>query len=415
MINLYLGLYVFFLDKKSKTNRIFIVLSIIQAIWSFLGIFLYSADDKKIVMMIFDAGWFLVISYFPVMLHFCIAISKIVKMKPWYYIVIYLPALILMYRSQSAFLLWKDLIKENNYWYFIISVNSAWEYFYIIYYHICLIGSLTLLFIWNKKSTTFKDKRQSMFIFITLLLGVLVNMVEGVILPAFTSYRTLGLSPIYASIWMIGLFYAIVKYRLLTVTHALVSKDIIANIDEFIILADNESRVLTVNNAAEQLLNCTEEKIKSHDLSELILEKNLIQKEIMEMSMKDHKSFSSRIHLIKNDNSQILIDAKFKIIRDKFRDPLGVLIIGREVKELIQFRSIYKITGRQAEIIQHILHGRSNKEIAKLIGVAERTIKGHLTAIYYKLRVNNKMELFNLLKDFNLIPEQSAEKSVLML
>ena len=84
------------------------------------------------------------------------------------------------------------------------------------------------------------------------------------------------------------------------------------------------------------------------------------------------------------------------------------------MKELQQFKSTYKITARQAEIIQNILLGRSNKETAKLLGITERTIKSHINAIYTKLRVNNKMGLYNVLKDFNLLPEQPAEKSVLI-
>jgi DNA-binding NarL/FixJ family response regulator len=90
-----------------------------------------------------------------------------------------------------------------------------------------------------------------------------------------------------------------------------------------------------------------------------------------------------------------------------------VLIIGKEVKELKQFKLIYKITDRQSEIIQKIISGDSNRLIAENLGITESTIKGHITNIYDKLGIYNKMQLFNLLKEYNLIPEQPSEKTIL--
>ena len=415
MINVYLGLHVFFLDRKSKVNRLFLVLSLIQAIWTFIAIFVYSAESRDMVLSIVKISYFIIVPYFALVLHFCLTITKIGSLKAWHYMLLYLPVVILIYSVPSSNLLYKDAVKVNDYWTYVISADSLWSYFYIAYYNLYLIASLYILFIWNRTSKTIKDKRQSLLIFTALLIAFAASIIEGIIIPSVTSYRTLALSPLYSTIWMFGIWFVIVRYRFLSITPALVSKVIIANIDESIILADNESRVLTVNNAVLELFNYSEEQITSRRLCDLIEEYGRVQKEIEDLSSNEHMSFSTRIHFIKNDNSRILMDAKFKTVCDRFGDPLGTLVIGREVREIRQFKSIYKITNRQAEIIRHILQGKSNKEIAKLVGVSERTIKGHITSIYHKLCVRNKMELFNLLKEFNLIPEQHADKSVLAL
>lgn len=415
MINAYLGLYIFFLDKKSIINRLFILISSIQTVWSFGAILLYSAIDKTFVWFLFKIYFLIVIPYFALMLHFCIKITNIIKIKKWLSIILYIPVLMLLYPSQTAFVLYNDVVKIRNYWVFTLTTGSIWSYIYIIYYHTYIIASLILLFIWNRKSESIKDKRQSLLIFVSLLLSLLLSIIEGILLPVFTSYKTLGLAPIYATIWMIGVWYSIVKYRFLTITTTLVSNDIIDNIDESIILVNNELHIMTINNKVENLLEYSIDDIKSNNISKIILEDDSIQEEIKKMKEGDYKSFSSRVHFIKKDNSKTLMDAKFKIVKDKFNDTLGILVIGREVRELKQFKSIYKITDRQAEIIQFIIQGKSNREIASLLGVTARTIKGHITYIYHKLRVSNKIELFNLLKNFNLIPEQPAEKTLLLL
>ncbi len=50
------------------------------------------------------------------------------------------------------------------------------------------------------------------------------------------------------------------------------------------------------------------------------------------------------------------------------------------------------LTDRQAEVLQLVSIGRSNKEIARAIGVTERTVKDHLTSIYSRLCVAGRAE-----------------------
>ncbi|MBN2041097.1 MAG: PAS domain-containing protein [Spirochaetes bacterium] len=416
MIDVYLGLHVLLLDKKSKIHRLFFLLCLCQALWAVVSGIIFSADDKQFLIFIFKTSGFIWIPYFALLLHFCLTITNIIKLKPLHYIFLYFPALILVYGNLVSYTLYSDFIKTGNQWIFVVASDSGWFYFHSLYIIFNMGTSLVLLLLWKRRTKSIKEKKQAVILFVTLFLVLSINIIEGVFLPRFTDYETYAPAPIFIIIFMLGIWYSIVKYRFLAITPALVAGDIIANIDEVIILADNKSRVLTINNMTELLLEYKEDEIKSRILSELILEKNPIGKEIKELTGNDeHRSFSSRIHLVKKDGSQILLDAKFKTIYDKFGDRLGILIIGREVRELKQFKSIYKMTAKQTEIIQYILQGRSNKEIAALLGITERTIKGHISAIYFKLRVNNKMGLYNILKDFNLLPEQPAEKSVLIL
>ena len=78
-----------------------------------------------------------------------------------------------------------------------------------------------------------------------------------------------------------------------------------------------------------------------------------------------------------------------------------------------QLKTLYQITDREADVMQLIISGLTNKEIADHLNIAERTIKTHITNIYNKLGVDNKIQLLHLLKDFNLIPEQNSDKTVL--
>jgi DNA-binding NarL/FixJ family response regulator len=50
------------------------------------------------------------------------------------------------------------------------------------------------------------------------------------------------------------------------------------------------------------------------------------------------------------------------------------------------------LTPREHSVLALLAHGKSNKEIAASLGVAERTVKFHVSAIFTKLGVSNRTE-----------------------
>jgi len=53
----------------------------------------------------------------------------------------------------------------------------------------------------------------------------------------------------------------------------------------------------------------------------------------------------------------------------------------------------YNLTARELEVVRAVMDGLANKEIATLLGVTEATIKHHLTSIFDKVGVSNRLEL----------------------
>lgn len=61
--------------------------------------------------------------------------------------------------------------------------------------------------------------------------------------------------------------------------------------------------------------------------------------------------------------------------------------------------NIYKLTKRESTVLKLILDGLSNDEICDKIIVTNNTLKKHILNIYRKIGVNNKIQLFKLIKD----------------
>lgn len=53
----------------------------------------------------------------------------------------------------------------------------------------------------------------------------------------------------------------------------------------------------------------------------------------------------------------------------------------------------YGLTPRELEIIGTLLTGCSNKDLGRTFSITERTVKYHLSNIYDKLGVSNRLEL----------------------
>src|SRR5882724_1382801 len=67
------------------------------------------------------------------------------------------------------------------------------------------------------------------------------------------------------------------------------------------------------------------------------------------------------------------------------------------------------VTSREIQIISAILHGGSNKDIAKQFGLSEDTVKHHLTHIFDKLGVCTRLELALFAMDYDAFRRPPAD------
>ena len=414
IVYLCIGIYVIAIDKKSTTHRLFFLICISLTIWAFFAIFAFSTKDKEIFLLYYKITSFGFLPFWALVLHFCLVISKVLKLRSYIAAILYLPAIAFIYRNLTAVLFYKDFILDGDLWIFITDTDSIWTYLYLLYTSVYTVGCVIFLILYIKRSATKREKKQSVTILSAFIICFIVGTTDAVLLPLVSSYKSPGPSPMIFLIWIFGIWYAIAKYRFLALTPELVSREIIANIDESIILFDPNIEIMFINEKTEKLIESSINKLNSKNLSAIIYEHEALLVEIKKLIEDNLQDFSTRLHYVKNEGENTLIDARLSIIKDRNGDIIGILLIGREVRGIKQLKAIYKFTIRQIEIIQHIISGISNKEIGDILNISERTVKGHITAIYNKLGVHNKMELMHTLKRYNIIPEKSSERIAIL-
>jgi DNA-binding NarL/FixJ family response regulator len=72
------------------------------------------------------------------------------------------------------------------------------------------------------------------------------------------------------------------------------------------------------------------------------------------------------------------------------------------------FEGVDLLSEREVSVARFIAKGLANKEVARELDVTERTVKAHLTAIYKKLHIKDRLSLALLVKK----GQQSQEDSV---
>jgi len=415
LIYLYLGIHVLKMDTKSTANRLFFIVCFLISLWAFAATFAFSAEAKESFLFWFKLGSPPNILFYPLTLHFCLVLTGIVRLRPVLLAIIYAPALPLFYHTATGNILYRDFIKVGNHWEFLPDYGSWWLTYNALYYFLCMFAGIICFVIWSRRAENNKNRKQGMIIATAMTISVVVVTADEIFLSLLDFYNTRALSPVYFLAWMGGIWYAIVKYRFMSISPAVVSECIVANIEESFILLDDRNRIVRVNRPTETLLKTGKQELIKCDFSDIVVESEDIRKQIEKMHTGEFESFSGRFHYKTSNGGNVLMDSKFKIVRDSFNDTIGVLIIGHEVKEMKRFRNIFRITRREVDIINYIIQGDSNREIARKTSITEETVKTHIKNIYNKLGVNNKMQLLHLLKEYELISEQSAERTAVLL
>jgi two-component system nitrate/nitrite response regulator NarL len=111
----------------------------------------------------------------------------------------------------------------------------------------------------------------------------------------------------------------------------------------------------------------------------------------------DRQQITEALHL--GARGVIMKDAGVEVLfKSMYAVLAGEYWIGRElmadwVEYLKTDRPRASITRREREVITRILEGLSNREIASALGISDETVKRHISNIYDKLGVSNRMEM----------------------
>jgi len=86
--------------------------------------------------------------------------------------------------------------------------------------------------------------------------------------------------------------------------------------------------------------------------------------------------------------------------------------VATEPRADTQDERVVTLTKREIEVLSLVLEGKSSREVASILVCSKRTVDFHLTRIYEKLQVSNRVQAMRRaallgLVDVSLVAEQS--------
>lgn len=331
------GIYILKKDEKSMTNRSFFLLCIVIGLWDFGYAFMLIAPDINTVnvfRIIASIGWCFLHGIF---LQFSLSISYGEKwrMKCKYKVLLYILPTIFFIRN-SLHSPEKVIVKTNIGWVDICPIDIAFS-FLVAYYAICILGGAVIIYLWGKKSTKRREKKQATImvsgIVITFILGTITNIIFPLI-----GVKTFAWGVFFLYIAIFCALYAIIKYKMMSITPAYVSDYIFRGVNEPIFFIDDNLIIKDANEATYNLTGYNSEEIEGKLFTELIEKSNCDFYNITK-----HRFISNlEVDLIKKNGQDIECILSGRIVYDDFKDMLGIVVILYDISEIKKAERILK-------------------------------------------------------------------------
>ena len=334
VIYLGMGFYTWVVDKKSPVNRLFFFTCLSFFIWSFAYGFFYLAPAKHDAWFwyrISSLGW---ISFSSLILHYFLLMTKRNKMlrSPLLYLWLYLPPLLFLYRSFTGVLIAVDFIPTGWGYFEIQQGNSPWYASYFAYYLFNIFFGLYCVWQYGRTSSLKREKMQARIIVCTGLVSFLLGSLSNLLLPAL-GFHIPALAPLLILIWAFGIWYSIVRYKLMTINSTLVVEQVIARARDIIILINNEGNIVKINDQVKEIIGTGADKIIGKPIAELFMGESNLPDTIRNTGDDFCNNLQTRMMMATSGGAGMPVMLSAEQIKDKAGDSIGIVLVCQDLRQ----------------------------------------------------------------------------------
>jgi diguanylate cyclase (GGDEF)-like protein/PAS domain S-box-containing protein len=329
-----MGLHAFRLSPRSQLHRAFLALSISLTTWAFAYSFIYASPTKEAIWFWYylsSLGW---CTFAGIALHFFIILSKHggEPDKPALYPLIYVPCLLFVHRAWTGVLLAEDFIPTPLGWVEVLNPRNLWFSLYCVITLFFVLLVLLLTWRWKKTTTIRHEARQAAIIFWTAVVALLAGGTFNLLLPALGISIVPAIAPILILGWAIGLYRALTKHRLMELTPAIASEEILARIQDLLVLTDGEGAIVRINQQTESLTRFREEELKGKPIATIMADEQVVAKALGAIRQVDRSYYTCETNWQNREGEYIPIQVTFSALRDRNNEFLGFVIVGQDTR-----------------------------------------------------------------------------------
>ena len=264
-----LGLIVFAQNNKSTVNISYLLLSFNSFIWlTGVGMFNMSHHLTHAAMWYEHYAYFGILLMGPSVYTFFLAVTR-KRLKLWAYIVMFSVPVVcflsnLKYKyviSGAVQFFWGYSLQFTPSGWIIVVHNSV---FYMV------LAIILLFTQWRKSQPGVERKRLNM-----LMLSYLIAQLALIDFVPPLGYEVYPCGYIALFIWAILLCWTIVKYKFMIISPEKVAKEVLNLSPNFLVLADLEGNILSVNKFVETVLGYSAQELQREHLRVIMQEEDL--------------------------------------------------------------------------------------------------------------------------------------------
>jgi PAS domain S-box-containing protein len=346
-----LAIYIFHRDTRSSLNRTLSVLLLCYALWNFGDIIVHNPDRTitkgtvEIMQFIASFGW---VGLSMAILCFALAFSKRIKLlkKKWFLFGVFLLPLVFIYKQFTNCLTINPIRK--SYGWSVEWSDTIWPSLFYVYFTLFTLLALMLIYFYGRKTKIVNEKKQARIIVISLIISLFAGTLLDIVMQNLNIYTIPPIANLLVFIFVIGVLYAMYKYRFLTITPTIAAENIISAMDEILILLDPEGNILSVNNTALVTLNFEQKELESKLFTFLFKEESL-KKKLLEKIMEVETVSNHEGSFITKNGRIIPIIYSISPIKDNEGTVLGHVFISRDISAYKQIEEELTRSKEKAE------------------------------------------------------------------
>lgn len=397
----YLAYVVMRIEVKHASHYLLVVSAAALGLWNICAYRVYHAGTEEMLMRAFlisSVGMFVFVAANN---SFAFFISRDDGNPWWYLVVVSVPTLVfalLMFADSTVFITFE---RVESGWRFHPDKQSLPNLLWLVYAFLLMASCQVYLGIRLRRTTLKRRERQFRLLIVSGVIAWIPTFLQLILHDAAGWMPQVFYTPVFLLPWAIGNTVAVHHFQFLGVSPEEQSREILRSTRDLVILASPDGKPTYLNEATLRFFDRPPRELLSRSVEDLLCGPDSSDRLLPGCPQELCDSPVARRIAVPGgdgDRSPRTVDLTITAVTDRFQDFVGYLLVGTVVESPDSLMVQFGLTRRECELVQYILNGWSYREIAEKCHITESTIKTHITHIYRKMDIGNRMDLLRIVE-----------------
>jgi PAS domain S-box-containing protein len=250
--------------------------------------------------------------------------------------------------------------------------KTPWVPAYYAYYALYTLIALFLIFRLWRSARTYRERKQAGLILSTGVITLVLGTVTDVVLPQFSDFRLPDLAGALCLIWAWGLYVAVTRYGLMSVTAQGAAREIITTMPDALLILAPDGSVAIANQGASNLLGVAASELPGQKAERFFVDPYQFRSALTRIG--DGVVLTAiELECRSRDGLAVPVSVSSRLMRDKVGEAVGSVWVLRDVT------ARHEAEQRQAQLLRQV--EASNQELADFAHVVAHDLKNPLCAV----------------------------------